>query len=520
MIPHSWWSFALVQILIGGFRCIFPLNSLYLVLFVCSNVFQSFRIEFIENFGRFGLFLAFWSLLEVVFYFYQLNRIKMMQNPPLHPCKSSESERRNIFMRCFRSFHGNPREFWEGWFLGSKMEEIQLENAKEWILWAIFDMEYKNFDRHPQFDVLNAELNGYIKFVEKTLQRPFQIGYNRNVKSMRLTLDPVVFSHRPLIVYLGIGLFDTHIHWILNGMKFTHYDSDVRLGYRPYFPPSYRKASDPKHQFSFSFWHRPARNPSLGLKPIVFFHGIGAGLHSYALLLKELERNNPDSDIFLVELMHVSMRFVNKIPHKDEIVNGVERMLLSFGHSNAVICGHSMGTAVSAWIVKDKPHLVSDLILIDPICLMLHLPHVAYNFVYRIPRKANEWLIWWFACRESGIAWALGRSFYWTQNILWKDQIPLLDRTTIILAERDAIVPSNEVFSYLTEFKGKEPESRKERESMTIVSEEKGLKIMWAWDIDHAVCIFKHKKDIVKVITEAANGHESPISSPETFSKN
>ncbi|KAI0244982.1 hypothetical protein BJV78DRAFT_1287169 [Lactifluus subvellereus] len=36
-------------------------------------------------------------------------------------------------------------------------------------------------------------------------------------------------------------------------------------------------------------------------------------------------------------------------------------------------------------------------LLIDPIPFLLHYPTVAYNFVYRQPRRANEWQLWYFA---------------------------------------------------------------------------------------------------------------------------
>jgi hypothetical protein len=35
--------------------------------------------------------------------------------------------------------------------------------------------------------------------------------------------------------------------------------------------------------------------------------------------------------------------------------------------------------------------IIAPVLLIDPITFLLHHPAVAYNFLYRYPRHANEW---------------------------------------------------------------------------------------------------------------------------------
>ena len=43
---------------------------------------------------------------------------------------------------------------------------------------------------------------------------------------------------------------------------------------------------------------------------------------------------------------------------------------------------------------------VAAMLFIDPIPFLLHLPNIAYNFVYRDLRIANEWELWYFASRD------------------------------------------------------------------------------------------------------------------------
>jgi len=112
----------------------------------------------------------------------------------------------------------------------------------------------------------------------------------------------------------------------------------------------------------------------------------------------------------------------------------------------------------SSW----RPNITSYL-LIDPIPILLHLPDVAYNFLYRVPKRANEWQLWYFASRDPDIAHTLGRHFFWTDNVLWRDDLILegsdpshagRDRVrkpiAVVLASEDQIVPAKNVRRYLT----------------------------------------------------------------------
>lgn len=105
------------------------------------------------------------------------------------------------------------------------------------------------------------------------------------------------------------------------------------------------------------------------------------------------------------------------------MLDAIQSTLDALGIATAVIAGHSFGTVMASWVVRswrksqqmavrtlsseetpllsqtDKPGPVScelasrftSLLLIDPIPILLHLPDVAYNFLYRPPKRANEW---------------------------------------------------------------------------------------------------------------------------------
>lgn len=92
--------------------------------------------------------------------------------------------------------------------------------------------------------------------------------------------------------------------------------------------------------------------------------------------------------------------------------------------------------------------MVGSTVLIDPVCFLLFLPDVAYNFVYRKPKTIITRLINLLASRELYTANALFRHFWWYCNVLWFDDIncPAL----VVLSGKDDIVNAKKVYDYLT----------------------------------------------------------------------
>ncbi|THU86288.1 hypothetical protein K435DRAFT_369326 [Dendrothele bispora CBS 962.96] len=258
--------------------------------------------------------------------------------------------------------------------------------------------------------------------------------------------------------------------------------------------------------------------------------------------------------------------------------------LSSLGLQNAVLATHSYGTVLGAWILREqrarqtlelrlkrekgeelgpgkaeeddgerrhavtrhnerKTPTITSHVFIDPIPILLHLPDVAYNFLYRPPGRrrwwnwnwnANEWQLWYFASRDPDVAYELHRGFWWTENVLWKEDLvggggqssgkesdndersqgeePRAPRIAVILSEKDQIVPSERVWEYLTSTTSigttsecvavgvKEPNpSTRSKESLSIskgstnngnrrwISDCGHLEVLWFDGLDHAM---------------------------------
>jgi pimeloyl-ACP methyl ester carboxylesterase len=219
---------------------------------------------------------------------------------------------------------------------------------------------------------------------------------------------------------------------------------------------SYR--SPAKH---LTYWHRP--HTSATRLPVLFIHGIGIGLYPYTSFLADINTHVNDNaehvdgqiGILAIEIMPISFRISHPALGKDNMCAELHQILIAQNYSRFVLISHSYGSVISTHILSNpslRP-LVSSALFIDPVSFLLHNPDVAYNFTVRKPRRANEWQLWYFASKDPGVAHALGRRFFWSENVLWKEDAEDLIRegkqVTVSLGGRDLIVNTAAVGRYL-----------------------------------------------------------------------
>ena len=118
-----------------------------------------------------------------------------------------------------------------------------------------------------------------------------------------------------------------------------------------------------------SYWHRPAlKDATKDDLPLVFFHGIGPGLWIYFPILKHLSGNRA---CLYVELRHANTTLSLTVPHWTTMIKAVEEMTDRQGIDEYCAAGHSFGSVVAGWVAREMPHRVKQLVLLDPICLLL-----------------------------------------------------------------------------------------------------------------------------------------------------
>ncbi|KAI8066282.1 Alpha/Beta hydrolase protein [Gilbertella persicaria] len=279
-------------------------------------------------------------------------------------------------------------------------------------------------------------------------------GLNTELECIRLNLDPVHAIHRPLVVYISVylatQLFNlVFLKWCWG---FTSNDSISGLWGGPLqYIDSLLNNTCSDGINKITYWYRkPSTQTSK--TPIVFIHGIGAGVICYAEWIYQLLCHF-DRPVFLVELPYVAMHMVDAAPTAAETADEITRMLHTFGHTKAVYVSHSLGTAVTSWIMKLASNTVAGTVMIDPICFLLHYHHVAFNFVHRLPKRLMEYLLHYGASREMYISYYISRHFQWFESIYFVDQtqkVPL-QNIAVFLSEKDGIVGSDQVYQYLLE---------------------------------------------------------------------
>ncbi|EGN95777.1 hypothetical protein SERLA73DRAFT_95386, partial [Serpula lacrymans var. lacrymans S7.3] len=382
--------------------------------------------------------LTSYAVVESLFFtLVYLPRRHVLQKAAGHPPVLSREKREELFRRCsgYIAGMGYPT----GWFTSPAFRK---DNVMDWILWALFSTTPDGYS-----DEWKEEMAQYIITVEQVLGKELETGYNKEARCMRLTLDPVEMLHRPLVWYLIVSFVD-HMTFLK-----LYY-----LGFRHYNPTSWFR-SFPLRAFTFlsrksvddrlSYWYRPHRSKTK--LPILFLHGIGIGLYPYTPFLSELASQDPDVGILAIEFLPISTRITSPPSSRSTTCSSISHILDSLKLERVVVVSHSYGTVVTAHMFHSEPlsSRIAATLFVDPIPFLLHLPNVAYNFVYRYPRTANEWQLWFFASRDPDISRALSRHFFWTENVLWKEDMK--DRSVgVVLSGGDQIVDAEEVRKYLT----------------------------------------------------------------------
>lgn len=258
------------------------------------------------------------------------------------------------------------------------------------------------------------EIEWMLASAEDWFQVTFSVGLNSELECIRLNLDPVQAHHRPLLVYVALYLVTSVFNAVFLQLYWGYtYSADLMHTTTPgvvwggvlgfiheavYFFKTFLYVNTstvlpPKNDETvklknIAYFYRESPSTQEKKTPLVFLHGIGIGVICYAEFVHQLSKL--DRPVFLVELPYVAMHMVDYVPTASETVEEIQVMLNCFGYEKAVFVSHSLGTGVSSWIMNIAPELIGGLVMIDPICFLLHYHNVAFNFVHRIPKTIPE----------------------------------------------------------------------------------------------------------------------------------
>jgi pimeloyl-ACP methyl ester carboxylesterase len=454
----------------------------------------------------FRRFLLVWSGIETLFWVgVYIPRKRALQAAAHHPPALDKEDRKELFWKCWDKIP-HPEYYISRWFLGAKPGEVRRDNVREFYEWALMnrgeeteEMKNKRIQERPEeCREEEEELDSYVDGIETLLGRKLAPGRG-NVQSMRLTVDAVKMSHRPVLWYVIVMFVDSFTAAYLRYTGFSLYRTRLRTAFSM-FPP--RVASLFTRQISsapdLSYWYRP--HTSRSRLPILFIHGIGIGLYPYARFFDEINKFDPQAGdgqvgIIAIELMPISFRITGPILDRDEICRQINIILERHGFDKVVLASHSYGSVVSTHLLQNPTTAakIGPMLFVDPVTFLLHLPDVAFNFTVRQPRTANEHQLYYFASRDMMVAHTLARHFFWAHNLLWKDDLRGRD-VTISLGGRDLIVDTETVGKYLN---GVDLKSE-DRTWKDHVWNGSGVETVWWPTVDHAQ-VFERKEGRAKL---------------------
>ncbi|PWN54305.1 hypothetical protein IE53DRAFT_215759 [Violaceomyces palustris] len=268
------------------------------------------------------------------------------------------------------------------------------------------------------------------------------------IKMMRLTIDPVRVSGRPLMCYLFTNAMTRAVIYksmLVGGFEWCQ---QGRLPYLLRTPKGWQPSS--------------SAAGGVASRPLVILHGLGIGLAQYANLLKFFEasprfRSRPIMVLLQPNISQniFSRDFLKPFGHH-ETTAAFRSVIQKQGWDRCglTVLSHSYGSLVHSWLLKSLGDLIKRSCFVDPVCFQLWVPHVCGNFLYKRVETPIELLMRYFVGRELGTANTLCRHFDWSSNILWPEEIPNLtdaNRTRFYLAELDSILSATETKAYLHE---------------------------------------------------------------------
>ena len=149
-------------------------------------------------------------------------------------------------------------------FRGAKLVDVYKENMRSFLSWTMFASRLEDLSVD---DIAKID-KGYNEMCRR--YGPLKEGFNKEVKHIAMTLEPIPYIHRPLFFYIAYRTFDYVTNWVyfrINGFKKCTMNEQT-YWYRPGVTNSNNINKQKEH------WEKST--------PLVFYHGICPGWLSYA----------------------------------------------------------------------------------------------------------------------------------------------------------------------------------------------------------------------------------------------
>jgi len=299
------------------------------------------------------------------------------------------------------------------------VEELGKEDMDRLFAWAAFGKDVEHLTQQELEDLEQTFVGCQERF-----GLYFREGSTHKYTAKRLNLEDITADHRPLILYLVVGLVR-----LLAGLWL------IFSGFRPCYSRSGMRG-----------WFRPARNETKQL-PLLFFHGIAPGGLAFYLpmVLKGLAAD--DRAVFLFENPAISSDLFSGLKPltQQATLDGVREILNRFmpQATDVAVVGHSFGTVPLTWLLHcpNMRHHIRQAVLLDPVTILLTTPDVMNSFLYST-KKSKVKLV----ATELLVQNYIRRHFPYYNSDLWFEDLPTEDcQVLVCLSENDDVIDAAKV---------------------------------------------------------------------------
>lgn len=299
------------------------------------------------------------------------------------------------------------------WFGGAPFDHIKRGNMAELTSYGFFFRSVEQMNAAGLGDLPEKMVVGF----EESWGLSFSPGYNPDLRFNAHLWQPVRCFYRPLTFYLTMELLSLMKHLAMLAMGYQCFRVDGQ-------------------------WHYIHGRDMLqaGTTPLLFLHGVGAGLFPYVMFLARLVATG--RPVIAIDCPHLSMRLCSTVPTIDSVVKATIAMMDAHNVPKVALVGHSYGTFMCSRMVQLHCNRLECVTLIDPVCCCCFTGKLIRNFVGASPSTLTR-VPTWFVARELHAAASVSRNFFWTQLNLWGDQFH--PKTLVVLSGGDDLVASEEV---------------------------------------------------------------------------
>ncbi|KAF7292390.1 hypothetical protein HMN09_01223100 [Mycena chlorophos] len=440
-VPALSWAFVIYSLLLGNVR------SVKFLLASCEAVFYLYYV-YLSNLASRPKLDTGNNLAQLQMIYTRVLRAGMAN----YPEDGSEADRPGkLRVQCIQialAMLTHPQ-----WFNRVPFSQIRRLEVQRWIYWSIFNKHLPEVVPPAHQIIIDDALNS----LEMRLGAKVTEGADPANPPMRISLDPLVITARPFLVYALVS----SINWCLR--KWYGYQHQIHHGvyedleYLVYIPEGW--------------------DVDTGPRPTVFFHGLGVGLLQYHHLMMDLRYQFPDRPLLFPLQPHISQavfhpKFLDP-PCRQEFADLIAGLLHKLGwvewsptdddlsrdarltpaNRTVNVLSHSNGAYLHTWCLKWYPELFSRSCLADPASLCLWEGDLCYNFLYKQPTNGVELVTRYVIAQEVGTAALMYRNFDWATNALWYENIPNArdpSKTIFLLGGKDALINTQRAKTYLT----------------------------------------------------------------------